>query len=326
MKHTAALLLLCAFIMGCSGGNPFNVPPEDGGDDDVVDEPADPIVPADIAGNVTSVTFDAANQTLVVTGVNLDNTPVDTVYTRNPALDRNGFQAYTNQDGALERHFTAYVAENGSVRAATVSSPSPRNRTFRGAFFERDGAYDPPDVTADTGVVTYAGTYVGLTNIGDPNGSDLIDTNVTPGVLQPGQALSTDGDVLLSADFADNSVEGNIFNRRLIDTNGNALSNLPSLVLIVAPIQTDGTFDGAIEYDISDGLGNTDGDFVNVGSYAGIFGGENARQVAGGITLTEFDGVDDFVLGAEGEEESGIFILDACAAASTSPICTQNTP
>ena len=325
MKHTAVLLLLCAFIMGCSsGGNPFNSPPPgDGGDGDA--PPTSSIVPAAIAGSVSSVTFDPANQTLVVTGANLDNTPVSTVYTRNAALDRNGFQAYTNQDGAVERHFTAFVAQTGSVNAAVVSSPSPRNRTFRGAFFDRDGAYDPPIVTADTGVVTYAGSYVGLTNIGDPNGNDLISTNITPAVLQPGQALGTDGDVLLSADFADNAVEGNIFNRRLLDTNGNALSNLPSLVLIVAPIAADGTFEGAIEYDIADANSNTNA-FVNVGSYAGIFGGIDAAQVAGGIDLTEFDGAQDFVLGAENEQESGIFILEACTAASTNPVCTQNIP
>ncbi|MEM9241733.1 MAG: thymidylate synthase [Pseudomonadota bacterium] len=325
MKHTAVLLLLCAFIMGCSsGGNPFNSPPPgDGGDGDA--PPTTPTVPAAIAGSVSSVTFDPANQTLVVTGANLDNTPVSTVYTRNAALDRNGFQAYTNQDGALERHFTAFVAQAGSVNAAVVSSPSPRNRTFRGAFFDRDGAYDPPVVTADTGVVTYAGSYVGLTNIGDPNGNDLISTNITPAVLQPGQALGTDGDVLLSADFADNAVEGNIFNRRLLDTNGNALSNLASLVLIVTPISADGTFEGTIEYDIGDANSNTNA-FVTVGSYAGIFGGVDATQVAGGIDLTEFDGSQDFVLGAQNEEESGVFILEACTAANTNPVCTQNIP
>lgn len=341
MKHTAAFMLLCAFLMGCdAASNPFNTEVvvddttddgTDGGDDTggldgpggtgntTVDTTVN--VPAAIAGNVTSVAFNATSGTLTVTGVNLDNVPVSTTYARTPSLDQDGFLAYTSQDDPLDRHFTALVASGTNVRAAAVSSPSPRNRTFKGAFFERDGAYDPPVVTEDSGLVTYAGTYVGLTNISDPSPQNLLSTTVTPEELQPGQALLTDGDVVLNADFADNQVEGNIINRRLLGSDGTQYFELPSLVLIVAPIDANGTFGGNIEYDVGDPRSATTG-FVQVGTYAGLFAGIDSPEVAGAVELSQFDGSGN-PLGLENELESGAFILQACTAASADPICSQ---
>ncbi|MEM7597501.1 MAG: thymidylate synthase [Pseudomonadota bacterium] len=350
MKHTAAFLLLCAFLMGCdAASNPFadgidasegagdgEDADEDAGDggldgaddetgDEVVDNPLlfnpDDDIPDDIKGDIANVVFDADAGTLVVTGLTLDETPIDATYTRAPALDKNGFLAYTAQDSSLDRHFTAFVAQGTSVTAFTAGSPLPRNRTFKGAFFDRDGAYDPPEVTATAGLVTYSGTYVGVVNSGGV-GSDLISTTITPTVLQPIQSFTTQGDVLINADFADNNVEGNIFNRELQDTEGNLITELPSIVLITTDIDQNGSFTGNVEYDILDPRGNTDGAFIDVGAYAGVFGGEDASEIAGGIDLTEFDGRAD-PLGFENELESGAFILNACTPASTDPVCQQ---
>jgi hypothetical protein len=339
MKHAVASLLTCALLMGCdAASNPFaeddttTTTTTDGtttGDGTTTDttgggsvtSTSEITIPAAIAGNVTRVRFDATAGTLVVEGINLDNVPVSTTYTRKPALDQNGFIAFTSQDDALDRHFTAYAGEVGNVRAGVVSTPSPRNRSFMGAYFERDGAYDPPTVSSTSGLVTYAGTYIGLTNIGDPAGSDLISTTVTPTQLQPGQALITQGDTFLNADFADNSVEGNIFNRQLLDTNRVSVGNLPSLVLVVTSIDANGSFEGTVEYDNSDPLSGTTANTV-VGSYAGIFGGVDSSEVAGAIDLTQFDGTGN-PLGFETELESGVFLLTQCGAANASALCSQ---
>ncbi|MEL7255192.1 MAG: hypothetical protein AAFZ04_04785 [Pseudomonadota bacterium] len=323
MKNTAAFLLVGALLMACdSEGNPFTTSAA---------APATPTtpgpapatgVPADIAGDVDNVTFNATTGVLTVTGVNLDNVPVTTTYTRTPGLDQDGFIAFTTQDDPLDRHFTALVAEGTSVRAAAVSSPSPRNRTLRGAFFERDGAYTPPTVTTTTGLVSYAGAYAGVTNISDPNPQNLLSTTVTPSELQPTQALLVDGDVFMNADFGDGSVEGNIINRRLLGSDGTVYqADLPSLVLILSTVDSNGSFSGTVEYDISDPASNTN-EFEQVGTYAGIFGGTNASEIAGGVDLTEFDGSSD-PLGFENEQESGAFVLQACAPGSTNPICAQ---
>ena len=346
MKQTAAGLLACVLLVACgSGSNPFSgdagtdgtttdgtttdgtetdgTTPDDTGTTTIDTSIA---IPADIAGNVTGATFDAAAGTLTIEGVNLDEVPFTAVYARAPALDQDGYTAFTIQEDPLDRHFTAYTRQSNdeAVTATVVSSAGPRNRAFKGVHFDRDGAYDPPDVTSTTGLVTYAGRYVGLTNIGDPAGSDLLPTGVTDPELIVPQALIIHGDAFLNADFADNTVEGNIYNRQLLDTNLSVINNLPSLVLIVSDIEPNGTFTGTVEYDIRDPLSGTT-NFTQVGTYSGLFGGTDSTSVAGGIEVTEFDGVGN-PLGLEAELESGVFVLDQCGTPGDSAVCDSVNP
>jgi len=193
-----------------------------------------------------------------------------------------------------------------------------------GAHFERDGPWDPPEVTEDTGLVTYAGSYVAVTNIGDVNGSDLLPTTVTDTEILVPQALVIHGDAFINADFADNSVEGNIYNRQLLDTDLNVISDLPSIVLVVTDIEANGSFTGTVEYDTSDPLSGADGN-TEIGTYAGVFGGTNADSVAGAVELDQFDGVDDN-LGFETELETGTFVLDRCGTAGAPIICDSVNP
>ncbi len=331
MAQKVASLLVCAVLAACAtGSNPFNTD-DDGGTGGGAGGGAGGggtgvTVPADIAGAVTRVAYDADAGTLLVEGVNLDEVPYSATYRRAPALDQDGYVAFTVQEDPLDRHFTAYAGQStsGAVRAAAVSSPGPRNRSFMGAFFERVGLYSPPAVTSDTGMVTYAGRYVGVTNVGDPNGSDLLPPGTTDPELIVPQALIIHGDTFINADFADNSVEGNIFNRELLDTDLNPLADLPSIVLVVTDITADGTFAGTVEYDLSDPLSGAETQ-TPIGSYAGIFGGAGADSVAGGIQLSQFDGVDDN-LGLEAELESGIFVLDQCGLPGSAPICAGVNP
>ncbi|MEQ8898469.1 MAG: thymidylate synthase [Roseovarius sp.] len=334
MKQILASLLVCALLAACgSGSNPFantetdEVP--DPGEETPDGEPTTetPVtVPVSIAGEVRNVTYDSANGTLVVEGVNLDDVPYSATYRRAPGLDQDGYVAFTIQEDPLDRHYTAYAREStdGSVRAATVASTGPRNRALMGAHFERDGAYDPPEVTEDSGLVTYAGRYVAVTNVGDPNGSDLLPTGVTDPELLVSQALVVHGDAFINADFADNTVEGNIYNRELLDTDLNVISELPSVVLVVTDIEANGTFAGTVEYDIRDPLSGTTTN-TTVGTYAGVFGGTDAGGVAGAVELDQFDGVGDN-LGFESELESGIFVLDQCGTPGSPAICNNVNP
>ncbi|MDT8327331.1 MAG: thymidylate synthase [Roseovarius sp.] len=344
MKYLVASLAAAALLGGCgSGSNPFEGEPaaDTGTGTGTVTDPDAPItattpvtVPAGLAGNVTSVSFDPTTETVLIEGLNLDEVPVTATYRRRPGLDQPGYLAFTAQDDPLDRHFTAYVAQSnnsGSVRAGTVGSPGPRNRFFGGAFFERDGDYTPPDVTPTTGLVSYAGTYVGVTNQGTVAGADLREfpTNQSEELRIP-QARTVTGEVFLNADFADNSVEGNIVRRKLVEVERSGglapllEEELPSLVLVASQITANGTFNGTVEYDIRDPRSGTDVPTSN-GAYGGVFGGPNADGVAGAINLTNFDGVEN-TLGLENELETGIFVLDQCGQAVSSPICTSVNP
>lgn len=311
MARLLMLLLVLTLAAGCGsdGTNPFDRDdPADPGDPG---EPPTGDIPETVAGDVTRVSYDPAQNTIVVEGLTLDEVPFSAVYTRAPALEANvpGYQVYTAQSDALDRHSTAFAGQannSGAVRAGVVVTGGPRNRYFGGTYYERDGAYDPPDVSPTDGLVTYTGRYAGLTNL-DGSGEDLLPVPPgTPPELVPTQAAEVTGDVFMNADFADNSIEGNIINRQL---EGGL--TLPSLVLISGEIASNGTFFGDVEFDSTDPLSGPNPVGSDIGDYGGIIGGPDGEGLAGGIFLGQFDGLSN-QLGIENEEEYGIFVLDRC--------------
>ncbi|MEM6577697.1 MAG: thymidylate synthase [Pseudomonadota bacterium] len=317
-----AVLLLPAFLMACgSGSNPFEPDPDPGAPGAGPPGPTTPTgIPDAISGDVTRISLDPVSGNLTVEGLTLDNVPFAATYTPQPNLDRNGYTAFTAQNDALDRHSTSYFGNtnnDGSARAGVTVTGGPRNRFFGGAFYERDGAYTPPPITPTSGLVSYAGNYIGLINIDfNDTGSarnDLIAVpGGTPSELIPGQAVTVEGRVFINTDFADNSIEGNIFNRSVVDGSPSLAANtvLPSLVLINTGIDADGSFSGNVEYEAADFPGdNVIGN--PIGDWGGIIGGPNGSGLAGAIRLTEFDGPND-PLGLENEEEFGIFVLDQC--------------
>ena len=307
MKHIVAGLMAAALLGGCGGGgssNPFDNPGEDDG---TTAPPTDTTVPTEISQDVTRVEFDPATQTLTVEGLTFDGTTDPVTYNRAVALDVPGYQAYSIQQDGASRHSTAFAAQSqtsGAVTAGVDATGGPRNRLFTGAVFERTGSYTQPT----TGEVVYTGRYVGLTNL-DSQGGDLLPPPVglAPELI-PTQAASTQGDVVLRANFGDRAVEGNIINRRISETPGGVVINLPSLVLINTQITEGGTFSGTVEYDQT-GFPADRVTGTSIGSSAGIFGGIDATEVAGAIKLNEFDGPGN-PLGLTNESETGIFVLD----------------
>ncbi|MBY5989338.1 thymidylate synthase [Roseovarius atlanticus] len=309
MNRFVASLVLPAFLLACGGGtNPFTPDPAapdpgTGGDDD--NPTTDAGIPTALAGDLTRLNYNAATETLTVEGLTLDGGDDPLVYRRRPGMDRNGYQAYTFQDDGRDRHYTIYVAEannNSGVRAGAGISGGPRNRVFGGGYYERDGDFSPA-----TGQVSYAGNYVGVTNL-NGSGEDLTPppAGLDPDLV-PTQAAEVTGRVELQANFGDDAtVEGNIIERTLVDSG----TALPSIVLVNTPISSDGTFVGQAEYEQGDFPGeNVIGQ--KIGDYGGIFGGTNASGVAGVIHLEEFDGPNN-PLGFETEEEYGVFVLDQC--------------
>lgn len=276
--------------------------------DEVAEDPIDlggtPVDPADptmetpqglTSGDIDAAAFNATAQTMVVS-ITLDGDVVDQPYVRNATYDAAGYQAYTLQDDPLDRHFTAFGAtsSDGATTAVLAMDGGQFNRYFGGAIFGTSGYTAPAG-----GLASYAGQYVGLTNISTRDGTLASGAPVD---LLPERAIRTTGSVFINADFADGQVNGAIYNRVALD--GGTFAT-PTLVLIPTAIGADGTFGGTVE-------GN---DLTALGSYSGLFGGTNATAVAGGVYITDFDDVID------GEEERGIFVLNQCGTAGASVIC-----
>ena len=300
MKRITATLLIPFWLASCGGGsNPFE---DTGTGTGTGTGPAGSTeVPASLANDVSRITFDPSAGTLSVEGLSFDGSTDPVVYNRRAGMDVTGYQAYTIQQDGAARHSTAFAGQNGSVTAGVAATGGPRNRFFSGAFFERTGNYTPA-----TGEVVYTGTYVGLTNL-DNSGGDLLPFPGVDPELEPSQAAAVSGDVNVRANFANRLVEGNIFNRQLVETG----TVLPSIVLISTEITDAGSFSGTIEYDSSDPLiGGASVVGTSIGESGGIFGGTAATELAGIIKLTEFDGPTDNVLGLETELETGVFVLN----------------
>ena len=312
MKRAIMGTGLAVLLAGCGGDAPFGGTVSDA--DDV-----DSGIPEAISNSVESVSYNASDQTLVVEGVVGDDGPTSGVYRRRPALDRPGFQAYTAQDGSLDRHTTAYVRQTGDTQAAIVVTGVQFEEYYGGVVYSR-GTYTPPvpaGATQDGGLVSYAGDYIGMLN-GPGSGEDLLPT--APGTdpsATSAQAAEISGQVLVTGDFAQSSVDGIVYNRRVQDYDSEGRFDPRSdnplraadLALDGTTIEADGTFQGSVS------VGNQ----VR-GTYAGLFGGTRASEVAGGLFAEEH--ITEF----QNEQEYGGFVLTRCGTANEDPLCNQPLP
>ena len=301
MKRTISALALLGFLTACGGDgtNPFD---NNGDTDTDGDTTTDGAIPDSLKADVESISYNPGDNTITVTGLTQDSSPIASVYTRNAAFDTAGYAAYTVQDDALFRHGTALVKQSGnsgSVRAGVVATGGQFNRIYHGAYYERSGGFVKPT----SGHVRYAGTYAGLTNLPTDTGLITPNPNIDSALL-PGQAVATQGLAVLNVDFSDNSLEGAIVDRQIINSTFTftGTPDLPSIVLVTGAIADDGTFFGN-EVEL-DGVVGTD-----IGDYGGIFGGTDAESVAGVVNLEQFH--DDF----DNEVEVGVFVLDQCGTA-----------
>lgn len=282
-------------LVGCGDGSPF------GGTTTSTTTTTTSTIPDTITGNLTSYTFDSTAQTLTVRGVSLDRTPFEAVYNRRPGLDRNGYLAFTAQDGSLNRHVTAYVLEIDGTSAAIVGSGPHLGEVVQGGTYARD-TYDPPT----TGIIKYAGSYIGLLN-GAGDGGDLLAVAAgTPADITPTQAAEVTGNILITADLVDNKVAGLVYSRVFVDSPGTALENLE---LRETAIEADGTFSGNVNQGTSD-----------KGDYAGVFGGTQSVAVAGALTAS------DHIAATTNEKEVGMFVLAKCGSPGASAVCNQPVP
>ena len=200
MGNRRYAFLLAGVVAACSSTNPFT-DDQNGGGGGTGTTSAN-LLPEAVRGDVARIRYSPGAGTITVEGIGLDETQISTIYRRNAAYDRPGYVAYSAQDDLLDREAIAYVAQtgnSGAVRAGVVVTGGQFNRVFSGNYAERTGGYTPPVVTPTTGLASYAGNYVGLTN----GGPTLPTPPGTPPEVVPDQASVVTGQVFINADFAD---------------------------------------------------------------------------------------------------------------------------
>jgi hypothetical protein len=318
-KHAIPFALLLA-LAACDGSSPN---PVNGTRDPETEEPETPVVendiPEELRLNVTGIGYaagdpdDPDDDVLTVEGIGLDASPFTAEYARNPALDVQGYQAFSNQEDRLSRIYVAVAATSadGAVRAGSVGDGGQINRFFRGNFYERLVPLTRPAVTDGNGQVSYAGTYAGITNLDDLDQDQRLPPEPgDPPEALPSQPRQTVGKVFLNIDFADNKVDGTIYDRQFTDGK-----RLDSLALVDADLDENGEFVGVVEFAGRPDLGTQ-------GTHGGIVGGTNASSVAGVIALDNIFNPDD----GDPEDgtfdrEVGTFVLPRCGTDGAPDLC-----
>lgn len=300
-------IAVLALVAACGDGNPFSAPPTDTGGD-----PTSGPIPAELAGDLDSFSYDPTTGTLVVTGVSLDEDALGSVYRRTPGLDVPGYVAFTAQDDALDQHATAYVQNINGTRAGIMVTGGQFGTYSGGGAYGREGGYSPHVVTGDSGLVTYEGDYVGLTNLqGDPTDIADFPADRDP-ALRPGQSAKVTGRIFFNVDFSDNTLKGSIYDRQLdlddsLLTGGGTTEAMANVDFNPTTIDSDGTFQGDARI----------GEDIR-GSYGGIFGGTESEVMAGVIFME-----DHLVETTDLEEEYGVWVLGKCGGPQAGAPCTD---
>ena len=318
MYRYAAASVVFAMLAGCQGENPlyFNDPEEvvEETTEETVEEET-PIDLSDLENNLTTAVYDPDTETLYVDMYALDRVGEDyplEQYIRTESLDVPGYAAYTYQDDALDRFFVALCGQSpyGTAQGAVVADGGQFGEYFGGTqMFAIEAYTGGPEV----GLVSYAGTYAGITNLGY-RGDEIMEIPTPPGdvsSLTTMQPAVVQGEVFLNADFGDNAVNGAIYNRQIVNVTGQPATDLEDIYLQVGIIDENGAFYGTTSF------GDTDQDN---GVYGGVFAGTNATGVAGAVLLNDFDEDRDQ------EQEYGIFVLTQCGLPDDAAICDIVNP
>ena len=320
MKLLAPLALV---LLAACDGNPLGTGTEvPVCDTDCPVAAGDPVtIPTILAKNLKAIDYDQGSDSFKITFKSLDTTPTVATWNRRMALDLEGYRAYAVQEDALDRMFVglAKTSTDGSVTAIAAGDGGQFNRVFQGGSYARNGTWSAPTGTgaAGSGQVSYAGSYVGLTNIAAPRPGEILPVPPgTTGTIVPGQPARVRGDIFINANFTDGAVNGAIYNRVLVDYT----FGLQAVILVPTDIQANGTFTGKTERWLND-----DPSMTETGDYGGVFGGTNAAAVGGVVALTKLyrtdtgDQIDAAI-------EQGVFVLQQCGTAGDAAICSQVAP
>ncbi|OUD09270.1 hypothetical protein BVC71_11275 [Marivivens niveibacter] len=344
MYRYAAASIVFAMLAGCQGENPlyFNDPEE------VVEETTEETVEetaidlSDLENNLTTAVYDPDTETLYVDMYALDRVGNDyplVEYNRAADLDVPGYYAFNYQDDPLDRYFIAYVAQtpDGTAQGTIVADGGQFTEYFGGTqMFARQEYSAGPEV----GLVSYAGDYVGITNLtyyGDellvvpaPYNSDEYAS------LWPTQPIIVEGEAFINVDFGDNAINGAIVNRQFTLMSGypedafeGTTYGVNDLILQPGTVDESGQFTGTVVGQVIQEVGTdpitVESYEVGEGTYGGVLAGDGATGMAGGLFVSNhIDPIDGREI--ELEEEYGIFVLTQCGLPDDAAICDIVNP
>lgn len=339
MKRFSSVCALALIVGACGGDgtNPFTTSfdandPATTIDPDSETEVSAAGIPVLIASDLDSLSYNATDKTLTVTGLTQDGTSAVNAYRH--VVDGqqtittsdgntysafvNGYTTFTRQNDALGRHSTAFVASRAGLQAGVVMTGGQFNKFFAGTYYERNGDYVAPTAPDTRFDVTYHGTYAAGINFSGPN-TDLLPIvgPIDEDIDVPRQSAYVRGLIFVNVDLNDMSVEGQIYNRtgvfRADETADDTVGffGYPEITLVEGVLAADGSFAGKVQ---------NQGKLLDIGDFAGIIGGDSGQALAGG---TRFE---DFETTFEDEIEYGVFVLDICEVGDTGDICTNALP
>ena len=304
--------LAAALALAACGGNPFKtetevVIPTDPETGEEIAVPLDNGVLAydDVRGNVNGVTF--ARRAGGPISLNIDSQDAAALngsYARDTSLDVGKYKAYTHQETGSNRYVIALVSDELDSAKAVLAVDGGQFANYHGGgVYTRAEVFTRPSSPAGAQQkFNYSGTYAGMVNFGPetPDGPG--------GDLNPTQAYRTKGRVLITADFEEMLLSGGIDKRRVVDTG----DRLATQMMYEGDIDDAGNFTGKMQrVDVDETTG--EGSLVDSGSYAGIFAGPNASEIAALYVFKPIQGNDT-------AEERGIFTSDNCVIAG-GPAC-----
>lgn len=209
-----------------------------------------------LSGEITSARYDPDTDTVIIVGAPYDDGNLEGVYTRDPALDLNGFRAYRNSPTGFSPYIAYWrVSPTGATQAGVARNADYFDLGYGGTIYRRDATTTIPR----EGLASYTADYVGLVAFENAGGLER-----------------TRGDVRIEVDFADERMRGFVTNRVNVDT-GEALLEV---------VLNDATFENGHATGGTavsrDGTGTT----VESGTYQALFGGEDAAEVVGVFILS----------------------------------------
>lgn len=275
MKPIFAAGILTFALAGCEGFNPLTNP-DPGGDDGATVTDGK----STFTGDVDGVTYDASNDTLVISDLPFDGKAGRYVNTGITAIP--GFGVYRSRKTAEAGQFRYYAVygEGQYGAVAAVGTGDFGDFGHGGAMFTKTGG--KTTLPTVKGELVYTGNYAGIqvstANAGNDLGITSGDAELIVDVLDPSDTLA---------------VIGTISNHKLYDTNGNFIADLPPLGLDEAGITSDGKTTGS-----SVSTFDANGKPSNVGEWNGQLVGPNGEELIG------------FLVATEGElKETGVFIV-----------------
>lgn len=317
MPNWTKALAVLALVAACDG-NPWAEETEEplppGTTDPTASSPITRTEEVDDSGNgfAEGMSYDATTDTFTVDGLAFDG---DNVYTRDTAVPSLGpFAVYeaasvfndplTGQPIQQFQHKAIYgVDPEGDVSFAIVRTGAYVPYGYGGWIYSRSGGVELPT----TGQASYAGNYAALRDFDGRGGLEYAT-----------------GSMNIAIDFADfndgNGVQGQVYNRKILDTDGNDITDtviaalnaeydasatsLPVMNFKVGPGVTTaaGELSGGIDSYVVDNDGNLTQ--LEDGKYYAVLSGNNAGKVVGVIVVESDDPRFDATV-----RETGGFIL-----------------